>query len=318
MFQKYFAKFTPKLQNRRRNTQIWIRKYKPSFLEKKPLRKYQKRKKNIFQKSWDYIYKNFYITPIYFGILAWLIFIIWWYYILFHSNFTQIQNINIYREWALININRAYDESNYLRWKNILSFNSKDLAQRLQKSQAGISKIQINKSFPSTLNIYLDSYKAIFQNDNYFILTNWAVTVKENDIFPDVPYIKVSEDLSIYSDFQNTLKIKEIAALQKLIEESKKNILSFNPIAIYYFLKEREIILQDSDNTLYIFDLEQDINKQVRKLAIYKKESPSQGKKSYIYVDVRVPEKLFLCEEEKTCKNNIINIYNSSVFDLSQ
>jgi len=279
MLKKYFYMFFPFLK--------WKWKWK------KISRKYKKRKKNIFQRA----SKNFSFfsnIPNWMTALTlWIVFVLVCTYVLFYSPYTNISKINIYREWALIDINRAYSILDYLRWRNLLSSDSKTIAQRLQKSQSSISEIRINKDFPDTINIYLDSYGIIFQTNNYFILENGSINLKENEKFPDAQFIYLSQDISEYLDFQKKLNTKQLG-----------------------FITEREVLIKDNSWTIYIFDLERNIDDQIKRIAIYDTESTENKRDSYVYIDVRISDKLFLCsfEIKETCNNNLQQIYWDTIF----
>ncbi len=301
---------------KRKSNRTLKRKLLSSFLEKKATRKYQKRKKNIFQKFWKKIsiFSNLSSKVILFLLL--LCIITASAFFLLYSSYTSISKINIYREGALIDINRAYWLLDYLRGKSLINIDNASIAQRLQKSQSSISEIRINKDFPDTINIYLNSYKLVFQTQHHFILENGSVILKENEQYPDTQFIYLSEDISEYVDFQKKLRTQELNTIHTIIDESKKNILWFNPVQFFYFIKERELLIKDSLWTIYIFDLQQDIDAQIRRLAIYDKESNENKRDLQVYIDLRISEKIFLCtrETEDTCKNNIEKIYWSSIF----
>jgi hypothetical protein len=72
-----------------------------------------------------------------------------------------------------------------------------------------------------------------------------------------------------------------------------------------------------TSGSLFLFDLSYNIEEQIEKLAIYEKERGNIYEKKYIYVDVRIPEKLFLCplESEYDCKANIKLIYGDTTFE---
>lgn len=314
MLKKYFYMFFPAFKKKWKNTPT--QRYSNDFSGKKISRKYKKRKKNIFQKASKKIsfFWNFpsWIT----ALILWIAFVLVCIYVLFYSPYTNISKINVYREWALIDINRAYSILDYLRGKNLLSSDSKSIAQRLQKSQSSISEIRINKDFPDSINIYLDSYDVIFQTDNYFILENWSISLKENEDFPDAQFIYLSQDVSEYLDFQKNLDIEQLGIMSKTIEEANKNILGFTPTQIYYYITEREVLIKDNSWTIYIFDLERDIDNQIKRIAIYDTESTENKRDSYVYIDVRISDKLFLCgiENEVTCNNNLQQIYWNTIF----
>jgi len=314
MFQKYFSLFFPKAR-RKKNSSL-RRKLIPNFLEQKTVRKYQKRRKNIFQKICKKIALFSEISSRAIIIFWTVILCVSWIFFILFSSYTSISKINIYREWALIDINRAYTIVDYLRGKSIMSINNTEIAQRLQKSQSAISEIKINKDFPNTINISLSSYEVLFQTKNHFILENGSVVPKENQKSPETVSLSISQDISEYVDFQRKMNPKYLRAIQVIIDEAQKNILWFEISQIYYFIRERELLIKDSLGTIYIFDLEQSVETQIKKLAIYNQESENNSTKSQVYIDVRISEKLFLCSRatEDICKNNLEQIYETSIF----
>lgn len=314
MIKKYFYIFFPVKKKKWKNISAYG--FSQDYWKKKVTRKYKKRKKNIFQKLWKKL-SFFSKLPTWISSwILWFMIVLCWVFVLFYSQYTSIDKINIYREWALIDINRAYSLLDYLRGKNLLAADSKNIAGRLQKSQSSISTIRINKDFPNTINIYLDSYGVLFQTESHYILENGSIVLKESNDFPDTQIIYLSQDISEYIDFEKKLDVNQLQLINELISESSRNILGFIPAQVYFFIKEREVIIKDNLGTLYIFDLEQDINKQIRQLAIYDTESSDIKRDSYTYIDVRVSDKLFLCswEMEDTCNNNIQQIYWDTIF----
>jgi len=313
MFKRYLNIFFP--QTKKKRNKKWFHFLFSWKIKKKTKRKYQKRKKSLIQKLINQI--NVIST-----IPGWIQYIsvsiailCLWTYLLFYSEYTTIKTINIYREWALIDINRSYSIVDYLRGNNLLSADSSTIAQRLQRSQSSISEIRINKDFPDTINIYLNSYTPVFQTENHFILSNGSIIVKEEDVFPDIQKIYLSEDISQYDDFQQKIAPETLESIANILSESNKNILAFTPNQIFYFLKEREIIIRDDVWTLYIFDLEKSAENQIKQLAIYEKESAPDSRWLLSYIDLRIPDKLFLCNRDlqSVCLNNINQIYGNII-----
>jgi hypothetical protein len=72
-----------------------------------------------------------------------------------------------------------------------------------------------------------------------------------------------------------------------------------------------------TSGSIFIFDLAHDVISQIEKLAIYDKEKGYIFDKKYIYVDTRIPEKLFLCplEFEYDCRRNMKLIYGKTIFE---
>jgi len=233
------------------------------------------------------------------------------------SSVLQVKSIYIYRETSIINIDQAYGNTEYIRWKNILLLDTNEIAQRLLKSQKSISNIEFDTQFPSRLNINIGSYNAIFQTEDYLILSNGVVIPKDSKKYLEIPIIQVSEDIKDYALFWNTLNIESLKNIHTLIEEGKKNVLWFNLKNIRYYIAEKEALLMHESWTIFIFDLGNDILSQIKKLAIFITEKWGISGGKYTYIDFRIPEKLFLCWSEQwdTCRNNIEYIYWASTFD---
>ena len=75
----------------------------------------------------------------------------------------------------------------------------------------------------------------------------------------------------------------------------KKLIPDFTIADILYYEQEKEILIRNGEGTLFLIDIYQNVQQQIEHLSILKKESPEIYTKKYIYVDVRIPQKIFLC-----------------------
>lgn len=252
--------------------------------------------------------------------VAWAIFwVVWCILFLVFWPLLKIQNIYISRQWHTINIEQAYSSTDYIRWKNILFLDTLSIANRLQRNQPAIQNIEFQVESFDTLNIKLWAYPSIFQSEGYLILWNGSILFWENKISSDIPNIHLSEDISELSVFWETLNVDEIRNIQLLLEDISKNIPWFSISHILYQVKEKELLISNNIDTIFIFDMAQwDIREQVKKLAVFQKESEDITQKKYIYIDVRIPGKLFLCgfDEEFKCRQNITNIYWNSIFSL--
>ncbi len=235
---------------------------------------------------------------------------------IFMTPLLHVNQVYIFRKDAIINIDQAYANVEYIREKNILLLNTSELAEKLQKSQKSISSIEIDLSLPNTVTIELGSHPAIFQTEQHLVLTNGVVISKDSKEYLDIPQLHVSKNIEDYAIFWNTLNTGDIKNIQLILSKSKKNILGFSPLQKKYYITERELILINDIGTLFIFDLDNNIEKQIEKLAIYQKEKENINEKRYIYIDLRIPEKLFLCplESEFNCRENLKRIYSQNIF----
>ena len=251
------------------------------------------------------------------SIFLWLLFgVIWLWTVLIIWPFFEIKTILITKQDTLTNIEQAYASVEYVRGKNILFLDFWEIANRIQKGQNSIQNIELEREFPQSLYIRLKSYSPLFQTESHILLSNWVLLEKWNSSDQTLPFIYIISQNKDTLLFWNILNPKNIENIHLLLQELQKNIAGFSPITLQYFVEEKELILSDSQGTLYIFDVQADIGRQVEQLSIFQKEKSELFKKKYIYIDVRIPQKLFLCgyEEEYSCKRNIIEIYGSDVF----
>lgn len=315
MFEKILNTFTKKTKKSRLKPKTKKGHY---FFENKQQSLFKKRRRGVFanmKNSFSLPRQARQKTPL---IISSIIITLWVILFLIFSSFLKISNIFIYREGSVINIDQAYGNVDYVRWKNILFLDTNEIVSRLQKSQRSISSIEFDVDFPNSLNIHIASYPAIFQTPEHLILSNGVVVSKDLKEYIWIPHIQTSENIDNYAIFWDTLNIADLKNLFNLIKYWKKNILGLDFKQIKYFIKEKELLLMHSSGTILIFDLSHDVTTQIEKLAIYEKEKGNIFDKKYIYIDVRIPEKLFLCslEFEYDCRRNMKHIYGESIFEV--
>lgn len=245
-------------------------------------------------------------------ILLWFWVLICWIFFLIYNPFLKVDTIHISRKDSIINITSAYDSVKYVRGKNLLFLDTASIAEKLQKGQKSIQNIEFEIDFPNSMNIFLTSYPAVFQSQWYIILSNGVMLKNEENRELDIPEMSVSQDIEEMSLFNKTLSSWEIKNISLLHDELEKNIPGFSLKSSYYYVTEKEILLQNDIDTVFIFDLNAKIQTQVQKLAVFQKEQEDITQKKYIYIDVRIPQKLFLCsyEQEFECRWNLKKIYN--------
>jgi len=279
-------------------------------------RKFKKRKKSQFKnnlKSLSYAFKKQNFKTI---SLVWIAFVAFAVVFLLVWPLLKVQTILVTRQDNIININQAYSSLEYIRDKNILFLDTWEIAARLQKSQNSIQNIGFNVKLPNSIEITLKAYPPVFQLTESLILENGSLLTKETTATYDVPMIllqgsNIEEDLS----FWKNLNVSEIQKTKLLLSELQKNILWIEIDTIQYFTSEKEVLISDQNQTLYLFDINASVERQIEQLSIFQKESWSLNEKKYIYIDVRIPQKLYVCpiEEEFSCRWNIDTIYWESV-----
>jgi hypothetical protein len=96
-----------------------------------------------------------------------------------------------------------------------------------------------------------------------------------------------------------------------IYEKIKNNLLTSQVSSIYYFPKEREVHVDLENGTKLLFDLEGDIQDEIKKLLIFHKEQSDLKNVAFVYIDLRVKNKIFFCPltSEFQCKINLVRIY---------
>lgn len=248
-----------------------------------------------------------------------ILLILWIIFILFWPNF-KIKNIEILNSDWLVNIDIWYDSLKDFRWKSILLLDKKEVTNSLIESQKNIKSVSIGMILPDKLKIILKSNKAIFNSKingtNYLITQNW-IAVPSNKQDPQLKNIEIkitnnfTDKIISYQKVIDEEYIKNITNIYNKIED---NILWIKIDEIKFYSIEKDIIIKINNWTLLIFSLEWDIDSQIEKLVQFNTENKDwiNIKNDWIsYIDLRIPEKVFLCkkETENNCKSNLVNIY---------
>ncbi len=314
MLEKILTLFTKKLSKKKQAP--WSSYQQSTFFDNERSGSlFHRRKKSPLQGNLKKSLHSFFIgQKIILSLISITIILAIWAFLVFWPLF-NIDKIFIEKQWNIININQAYSSVDYIRWRNLLFIDTQDLEKRIIKNQNTIKNIRFESAFPKTLNLYLEWYKPLFQTEKYLILENWALVASENFI-DDLPNIKVSEDLYERSLFNRVLNSDDLRNIILLQNELSRNIVGFSSKVLYYLPAERELIIKNSIWNLFLFDLTGDLTKQIKGLAVFSKEWGNVIERKYIYIDVRILQKLFVCEYENEflCRKNLKDIYSETIF----
>jgi len=242
---------------------------------------------------------------IFFAVIA-----IWLWGIVYFSSIFRISEIYIESNLSTININRAYENTDYLRGKLIFWVKSNEVIERIQSAQKSIQGVSIQASFPNTLSIFLESHNIILQTDSHVILTNGLILEKIDHI-ENIPNIQIWE----YDENSFILSESLIQKVPFVVSEIEKNIPSRWVETIYLAPPEKEVLIKDTLWTIFIFDLTQNIWEQIKKLSIYQTENAEWliWNDDY-YRDLRITGKIFVCKktDTPTCAENLNTIYGKN------
>ena len=318
-FKKIIHSLKPKKRSSRNSSTVsWQRNLFDTELKNKS--SYKTHRKKIVPKKFLFIFEKIKGKETLYFSLLWIWIIISLSIFLLFGPFLNLKNIYINHDNSIINVNQAYASIEYIRGENILLLDTASIASRLRANQNTIKNIDIKVSFPSTLTIELSPYKPVFQTPWYIILENGSIITQEKEDNINIPSIILSKDIAELEVFWKKLNVSELQKIITIINETEKNILNFWVEKIIYFISEKEVLISNNLETVFIFDLTANIFEQVERLSIFQKEWGNISEKKYIYVDARIPQKLFICpyESEFSCRTSLRNIYDDAIFTKLQ
>jgi len=304
--------------NKRRNN--WdlstkINKWKKIILNKINKKDFIKKRKQLTIKKvnlwklrvfWNNIF-HYYI--LYIIIFIW---IIW--YITFWPTF-KINIINIIKQEDITNVEIAYKATDKYRWKSIFSVNKKDILNQLQNYQHNIQDIKTNIVLPNKLNISINSFKWIFNttiNNKSFIITENGTLIPKmysEELMELI--VKNKFDENKFLDYKKNFETQYIKKIYQIITFLKENIVWLKIKDVKYYVIEREVHIKTDNDTIIIFDLNLNPKEQIEKISVFNKDHININKKSIIYIDLRIKNKVFYCtnEDEHICIRNLKSIY---------
>lgn len=227
----------------------------------------------------------------------------------------KIKNVNIIRTDDLTNINIAYKSIESIRWQHILAHSSTDLLNKFQKYQENIKNIQVKTILPNTLKIIVESYIWYFNttiNQKQYIITQNGTLIpsKVNSELKTIQIIWEFDNNS-FLDYKQIFKQQDIEVILNTIQTLEENIITLTIKDINYFITEKELHITLKNNTQLIYSLVNNMEKQIEKTVIFHTEKTNLEKNDIIYIDFRVKNKVFYCEQESAsdCKRNLSDLY---------
>jgi len=283
----------------------------------------KKKKKNIFKKRklynlniWKIInyFSNIINTKIIYFSLIWIIFSL----ILFliFGPFLKVKKIEILKTDYITNLDIAYKSIDNIREKSLFFLDFDNIKQNLKTYQKNIDKIWIKLILPNTIEITLSSYLDVFNTNinwkNYIVTENWVLV--PNKTSPELKNIEIFHNkinkISIL-DYKKVFKTKYIKNINYLIYKLEENILNLKIDNLKYYKNERELHIVSNSWINMIFDLNSDIDYQIKSSVIFNKEHYSISKWWLVYIDFRIKNKIYYCSEEiiNTCISHLKRLY---------
>lgn len=295
--------------------------YIKNFFKKRQIQKEDKNNKIIFKRKKDQklIIKINFIEKIKKSHIFTFILILMLLLSMFVNAFLKINIVKITKNDNITNISIAYESIDKFRWKYLFMVKDVDIENAIRTNQKNIKTIKITKLPTNTLKIELESYdpifKTVFNDKNYIIISNWVFipSSNENKTLSKIN-LKTNKETH-FPDYKIIVSEKYLKRIQSLKDKISKNITNLKTKELDYYITERELHIIDSNWARIIFDLEWDLDKQVKRLSIFNKNYFDLTKIGMIYIDLRINNKIFYCASwEKwinnlTCVNNLTNIY---------
>ncbi len=243
-----------------------------------------------------------------------------WVFVLLSGPFFEIKEIYITRQNTNVNIDIAYRAVDSFRGKKSYLLDTDTIESAILKNQESIKNISTSLRFPDNIEIDILSYEWVFQtylnDDPYTILENGTVIPLSGS--SELPYVIVyldSDDIPSIPDYKKTFDPKYIESITFLKNSLIENIVELQIANLHYYLDERELIIELVSGGDIIFDLTWDLAWQIERVAIFHEESANIPEIKLIYIDARIPNKLFTCgrDSEFLCRLNLKNTYGERI-----
>ncbi len=264
---------------------------------------------NSFYKiKWIFQYKWIIISVFSTLVIALILFLLYW-------PVYTVKFINIIRKDSITNIDLAYNALSDIRWKRLFDIEDSVISQRIFDYQNNINYVDIDINFPNTLEIFLLSYPIYFQTNieekNFYITQNGTLIPGSiNDEYKNI-VLKNWLQSNIFPDYKKFFEQKNMENIYEAIFYFEQNIVWSKIKNILYFEIEKEVHFELENDNIIMFTLEKDLKQQIKKTAIFHTEHREITDDWLIYLDMRVSNKVFYCDNEtpNQCRSNLKKIY---------
>lgn len=258
--------------------------------------------KGIFQYKWIII------SVFSMMLVALIVFLLYW-------PIYTVKFINIIRQDSITSIDLAYNALSDVRGKRLFEIEESNIKKKLLDYQNNIDYVDVDINFPNTLEIYILSYPIFFQTTieekNFYISQNGSlIPGKPNEEYKNI-ILKNWLQTNIFPDYKKFFDQKNMENIYEAIGYFEQNIVWSKIKNILYYEIEKEVHFELENDNIIMFTLEKDLKQQIKKTAIFHAEHREITDDGLIYLDMRVTNKVFYCDNETTnqCNNNLKKIY---------
>ena len=159
--------------------------------------------------------------------------------ILFFSSYLSITNIEVVRKDFNINTAVISNELNQYIGNNIMFFRKADIRDTIQKKFPEFAIVEVNKIFPHTIKIQLESYPTVANLRAYYILPKAEVPAPTNE---DKSMAKIEKALETAMTLEGTPDEEETVTKEELTPIEQKCLLNRIGQAIFDQEENLELI----------------------------------------------------------------------------
>ncbi len=196
--------------------------------------------------------------------------------------------------------------------KNVFSISTQEIFKSLSENIRHISSVEKTINFPDGIQViitsFAPSYRA-FIGEEVFLLT------ENGQLIADIPEVEAPalEIRHLISDpnlgKSTPIMIEDMTVFREILRLWRENLTKYPINALKFYDQEKEIHIVSND-TLYIFSLNNGIQEIDTLIQAIQSEQINTGRQYYI--DMRLPRRIYACaRDESECARNITRIYGN-------
>ncbi len=269
--------------------------------------------------------------------MIWIILILLSLYIIVFSPYFKISPNQVMVEamtpWVDIGI--AYRSMEGVYGKSIFFLDEADIAKKLKLQLKNIAGVSIDRYYPNGLKVLITAAPILFDttitgiSGKTWWLSQNGVLIPQKDLGD----IQIKYHLNIISlsfigdtflNYKQGIEEHNMAIVARIFEIFSTEWPNMRLARSRYFAGENELHITLESGIRIIFALQDDTEKhagtlsknilnQLVTLRTYITNNPDKlTNNSLVYIDARIPGKLFVCSDKVVCQNNLLLIYGEA------
>lgn len=254
-------------------------------------------------------------------------------YILLFSSYFQISpsKVLIENNGDGIDINIAYRAIEDIYGQNVFLFDEWSLALNLKKYQNNIEKVSIERLLPTGLKIVVKSFPVLYKANIasrptkfWWLSSNGVLVPLAREKIDKLPSFEIITDIGEDEllDYKTIINESKLLAMRKVIEILKLEWDGIRFGKVRYLIRENELHISLENGSRILFalqdfsinakntDIYSNLKNQILTFKAYMKQYRSVlDSDGLVYIDVRIPGKVFTCKIKDVCAKNLTLIY---------